>query len=102
MADQQQPTISETGVWVDTDTGRVVEAEPESGRLIVPPGGEVDQRVVDEIAAAKLAAGQTDDDQAEVDDAADEAEVDEKPRRGRGRAKDTATVADDTDKATEA
>lgn len=98
MADQQQPTISETGVWVDTVTGRVVEAEPESGRLIVPPGGEVDQRVLDDIAAAKLAVGQTDD-EADTDD---EVEVDEKPRRGRGRAKETATVADDTDQATEA
>lgn len=100
MADQQQPTISATGVWVDTTTGYVVESEPEAGRLIVPPGGEVDQRVLDDIAAAKLAAGQTDDDDtaAEPDE-----DVDEKPRRGRpaSKGKATADVPDGTEKATE-
>lgn len=100
MADHQEPTISETGVWVDTATGKVVDSEPEAGRLLVPLGGEVDQRVLDDIAAAKLAAGQTDGPTG-VDEPADEA-----PRRGRppgskNKAR-TADVSDVTDKATEA
>ena len=97
MADRQEPTISQTGVWIDTETGQVVESEPEQGKLLVPPGGEIDQRIRDDIAAAKLAAGQTDDDP-EVEP--DEAEpVDEKPRRGRGVQK--AAESDKSDKATE-
>lgn len=92
MADRQEPTISKTGVWVDLATGYVVEQEPEAGKLIVAPGGEMDQRVLDDIAAAKLAAGQPDEEPAE------ETEVEEKPKRGRPA---KATVADATEKATE-
>ena len=93
MADRQEPTISQTGVWVDTETGKVVESEPEQGKLLVPPGGELDQRVRDDIAAAKLVAGQTDD------EPADEPEVEEKSTRRRGAQK--ATDSDKVEKATE-
>lgn len=96
MEDRQQPTISQTGVWIDLESGQVVESEPVSGKLLVAPGGEVDQRIRDDIAAAKLAAGQVDEPEAD-----DEVKDEPQAQRGRGRAKSKATVADDTDKATE-
>jgi len=110
MADRQEATVSSTGVWVDTQTGQVVESEPVEGKLLVPPGGEIDQRIRDDIDSAKLAAGPVpvDDDVAEKgDDESDEtetsAETEPAPAR-RGRppgGKNKATVADSTEKATE-
>jgi hypothetical protein len=105
MADRQEPTISRTGVWVDTETGHVVESEPEQGKLLVPPGGEIDQRVRDDIAAAKLVSGQVDapevDEDNDGDQKADQSveQADDKPRRGRNVQK--ATDADKAEKATE-
>lgn len=103
MADRQQPTISQTGVWVDTQTGQVVESEPEEGKMLVPPGGEVDQRIQDDIDAARAAAPPVDEsdviDEDEADETADEG--DSKSRRRQTAAKGKGTVADTTTKATE-
>ena len=38
MADRE---ISKTGLWVDADTGLVVDTPPRHGPQIVPPGGEM-------------------------------------------------------------
>lgn len=90
MEDRQEPVISKTGVWVDLDTDQVVEAEPVHGKLLVAPGGEVNQSIVDDIAAAKAVTGQTDVPEPEP------------VRRGRPPgSKNKATVPDDTEKATE-
>lgn len=104
MADRQVPTKSHTGIWVDTQTGQVVTEEPEQGKQLVPPGGEVDQRVRDDVEAARLVSGQTDDPFAEKDDTVDEQaepveQADDKPRRARSVQK--ATDADKAEKATE-
>ena len=33
------------GVWIDTDTGDVVTAEPVNGRLLVVPGDDVPEHI---------------------------------------------------------
>lgn len=34
-------TTSKSGVWVDSQTGKIVESEPVEGYQIVPKGGEI-------------------------------------------------------------
>jgi hypothetical protein len=48
--------ISKTGKWVDNETGQVVDSEPENGKQLVAPGGEVTPQVQAAIEAAEAAA----------------------------------------------
>lgn len=48
--------VSKSGVYIDTKTGKVVESQPEEGRLIVPPGAEISDDLASHIEAAKTAA----------------------------------------------
>ncbi len=44
------PETSKSGVWVDTRTNKVVHSQPEEGRQLVVPGGEITpavQQVID-------------------------------------------------------
>jgi len=34
-------SVSKSGIWVDSKTGKVVESEPEQGFQMVPKGGEI-------------------------------------------------------------
>ena len=48
--------VSKTGKWIDGKTGKVVSSEPEEGRLLCPPGGELTIPRRSAIEAAELAA----------------------------------------------
>lgn len=50
------PEISESGVFIDSKTGEVVDKQPEEGVQLVAPGSEIDQAAKDAIEAAKVAA----------------------------------------------
>lgn len=48
------PKISESGVFIDSKTGKVVESQPEEGVQIVPPGSEITPDMEKAVEAAKL------------------------------------------------
>lgn len=48
--------VSKTGKWVDVQTGKVVSSQPEEGRQLVAPGGELTPDVKAAISAAEAAA----------------------------------------------
>lgn len=52
MADE----VSETGVYIDTKTGKVTDSPPEEGIQLVPAGGTIDNATQKQIDAAKAAA----------------------------------------------
>jgi hypothetical protein len=41
VSGQQDPEVSESGVWFDSKAGKVVNSAPEEGVQLVPPGGEL-------------------------------------------------------------
>lgn len=49
-------TVSKSGVYIDTKTGKVVEKQPEEGVQLVAPGGTIDASVQQQIDWAKDAA----------------------------------------------
>lgn len=51
------PELSNTGKWIDTETGQVVDSQPAEGRLLVAPGGVVTPDVQRSIDLANEAAG---------------------------------------------
>lgn len=55
MADQQEATHSDTGVWVDLETREVVTSQPRKAVQLVPPGGELrpDRKAAVEAAKAE-------------------------------------------------
>lgn len=58
MADETKPTHSDTGVWVDLDSGEVVDSPPRKGVQLVPKGGELRPDRKAAIEAAKASAPQ--------------------------------------------
>lgn len=48
--------ICTTGMWVDTQTGQVVDTQPAEGRLLVAPGGVVTADVQSAIDRARASA----------------------------------------------
>lgn len=48
--------VCESGLWVDDETGQVVDAAPLTGRQLVPPGGRMRKDRVQAVEAARAAA----------------------------------------------
>lgn len=70
--------VCESGLWVDDETGQVVDAAPLTGRQLVPPGGRMRKDRVQAVKAARAAAPPVVDQPApESVVGADEAPVDE-------------------------
>lgn len=48
--------VCETGLWVDDETGQVVDSPPLTGRQLVPPGGVMRKDRARAVEAARAAA----------------------------------------------